>query len=290
MARYFLGRPGWPDDLRQALAMARSADPFSYVTVVAYVYFPGLPMGALAAHDSALREIEDALQIAERSGDDMALAFARAALGLVLVHRHTDAELFTGQKLLAVACDAFQSRGHNLSELRLLNAYVARERSRSGDPDEAIPLMFAAVDELVREGQMLSWGIPATGVLVETLLDRGAEGDVAKAEAAIERLAAAPADDGLVMRDIWLLRLRALLARARGDDVDLPGLGELLSRDGGIAWLRRTHRLGQGNDRGSRIVGNSMIPRMLWPAIRLVNVAAVHTHWLPLRRGVLATK
>ena len=77
--------------------------------------------------------------------------------------------------------------------------------------------MFAAVDQLVREGQLLSWGIPATGVLVETLLDRGAEGDVAEAEAAIERLAAAPADDGLVIRDIWLLRGRALLARARGD-------------------------------------------------------------------------
>ena len=245
MARYFLGLPGWPDDLRQALAMARSADPFSYVTVVAYVYFPGLPMGALAAHDSALREIEDALQIAERSGDDMALAFARAALGLVLVHRHTDAELFTGQKLLAAACDAFQSRGHNLSELRLLNAYVARERSRSGDPDEAIPLMLAAVDELVREGQLLSWGIPATGVLVETLLDRGAEGDVAKAEAAIERLAAAPADDGLVMRDIWLLRLRALLARAHGDEIayrDLVNcyraMAESLGFEGHIAWAK----------------------------------------------------
>ena len=33
-------------------------------------------------------------------------------------------------------------------------------------------------------------------VLVETLLDRGADGDVAEAEAAIERLAAAPADEG----------------------------------------------------------------------------------------------
>ena len=63
----------------------------------------------------------------------------------------------------------------------------------------------------------LQWGIPATGVLVETLLDRGANGDVAEAEAAIERLAAAPADEGLVTRDIWLLRLRALLARANGD-------------------------------------------------------------------------
>ena len=32
------------------------------------------------------------------------------------------------------------------------------------------------------------------------------------------RLADAPADDGLVMREIWLLRLRALLARAHGDE------------------------------------------------------------------------
>ena len=81
----------------------------------------------------------------------------------------------------------------------------------------AIPLMRAAVDHLFREGQLLAWGIPATGVLVETLLDRGADGDLAEAEAAIERLAAAPTDEGLAVRDIWLLRLRALLARARGD-------------------------------------------------------------------------
>jgi hypothetical protein len=54
---------------------------------------------------------------------------------------------------------------------------------------------------------------------LETLLDRGADGDVAEAEAAIERFAAAPADEGLVMRDIWLLRLRALLARAQADAV-----------------------------------------------------------------------
>jgi hypothetical protein len=77
--------------------------------------------------------------------------------------------------------------------------------------------MRTTVDHLFREGQLLVWGIPATSVLVETLLDRGTESDVAEPEAAIERLAAAPADQGLVMRDIWLLRLRALLARAHGD-------------------------------------------------------------------------
>ena len=77
--------------------------------------------------------------------------------------------------------------------------------------------MRAAADHLFRERQLLMWGIPATGVLVDTLLDRRADGDLAEAEAAIERLATATADEGLVIREIWLLRLRALLARARGD-------------------------------------------------------------------------
>ena len=107
----------------------------------------------------------------------------------------------------------------------------------------AIPLMRAAVDHLFREGQLLVWGIPATGVLVETLLDRGADGDVAEAEAAIERLAAAPADEGLVMREIWLLRLRALLARAHGDAAAYAqfrdryrDMAKTLGFEGHIAW------------------------------------------------------
>jgi hypothetical protein len=103
--------------------------------------------------------------------------------------------------------------------------------------------MRAAVDDLFRDGQPLVWGIPATGVLVETLLDRGADGDVAEAEAAIERLAAAPTDDSLVVRDILLQRLHALLARAHGDDVAYAHLRDryrdtarTLGCEGHIAW------------------------------------------------------
>jgi hypothetical protein len=44
--------------------------------------------------------------------------------------------------------------------------------------------MRAAVDKLFSNGQSLGWGIPATGVLVETLVDRGDESDLAEAEAA----------------------------------------------------------------------------------------------------------
>ncbi len=242
IAEYCRGRVGWSDDLRHGLAIARSADPFTYATVVAYVYFPGIPFGVLAADDPALREVEDALEIAERSGDDMALAFDRSILGLALAHRGTNPERDRGHEVLAQVSEVLTRGGHNLSELRLINVYLAREVARRGAHDDAIPLMFAAVDDLVREEQLLSWGIPATGVLVETLLERGSAEDVADAEAAIERLAAAPSDDPLAMRDIWLLRLRALLARARGDDVafqDLvdrySALAESLGFEGHIA-------------------------------------------------------
>ena len=112
----------------------------------------------------------------------------------------------------------FVRRGHNLADLPIVDVYSARERARRGDRDDAIPLMRAAVDYLFREGQLLGWGGSTTGVLVETLLDRGADGDVAEAEAAITRLATAPTDNRLVIREIWLLRLRALLSRARGDE------------------------------------------------------------------------
>jgi hypothetical protein len=218
MARYCLGRPKRRDDLRHGLAMARSADPMSYASAVGYVYGAGISLGVLRSDDSAVREIEDALRIAERSGDDVAVALAQVTLGVALVHHQTDAEHDRGQQLLAEVSEVFLRGGYNLCELPLVNVCLAREWFRRGDRDEAIPLMRAAVDHLLREGPLLLWSIPATCVLVETLVARGTEGDVAEAEAAIERLAAAPADDGLVIREIWLLRLRALLARAKGDE------------------------------------------------------------------------
>jgi class 3 adenylate cyclase len=243
MGRYWLGHPGWRDDMRHGLDMARSADPYSYATVVSLVYCAGIPVGVRAADHRAVREIEDALRIAERSGDDLALAITRMALGVALVHRHTTAERDRGQELLAGVSDAFLRRGHNLADLPIVDLYLARERAGHGDGDDAVLRMRTVIDHLIREGQLLAWGIPATGVLVETLLDRSAENDMAEAEAAIERLASAPTEEGAVIRDVWLLRLRALLARARGDAAAYRDfrdrycdMAKTLGYEGHIAW------------------------------------------------------
>ena len=54
---------------------------------------------------------------------------------------------------------------------------------------------------------------------------------------------AAPTDDGVALRDIWLLRLQALLARAHGDAAAYPhlrdryrGMARTPGFEGHIAW------------------------------------------------------
>ena len=123
IARYCLGRPGWRDDLRQGLSFGRSADPVSHAAAISLSYFVGIANRVLRPSDSIMREIDDALRIAERSSDDLAVTNARMALGMALVHRDTAAERDRGQQLLAEVGDVFVRRGHNLCELPIANMY-----------------------------------------------------------------------------------------------------------------------------------------------------------------------
>ena len=102
-ARACLGIPGWRDDLQRALAMARDADPMSYAAVVGFLYSAGIPAGSVRSDDQTMREIEEAVKIAERSSDNMALAIVRMTLGIALVHRPADAERERGQWILSGA-------------------------------------------------------------------------------------------------------------------------------------------------------------------------------------------
>ena len=108
----------------------------------------------------------------------------------------------------------------------VVDIHVAQEKARSGDLDGAIGLARAVVDDLFDSGGAI-WSVLATTVLVEALLRRAADADLQEAQAAIDRLAAVPTDPGLVLHEIPLLRLRALLARARGEEA---GYRELRNR------------------------------------------------------------
>jgi hypothetical protein len=101
--------------------------------------------------------------------------------------------------------------------VRYADTEIAKEKARLGNLGDAIRLARSTIDYLFESGDMTSRG-PAVSVLVESLLQRSAEGDLAEAEAAVERLAAVPVDPGFVLHELPLLRLRALVARTHGDE------------------------------------------------------------------------
>ena len=218
VARFWLGRGGWRQDLDDATAMARNSDLATHTLVVFWKYGWTITNGVLLPDDAAVRELDDALQVAERSGDDTALGLARYVLGIVLSLRDVAADHQRGLELLAQVRDMCEHQRFYQSELPGLEAADAVEKARCGDLDVAIPLLRDAVGDFFAAEQ-LAYGAYGTALLVEALLGRGTDGDLAEAQSAIDRAAKLPADEGLVLRDIWLLRLRALLARARGDEI-----------------------------------------------------------------------
>jgi len=223
IARWWLGRPDWRQDLHDAVAMARNSDPATLALVLTWTY-GGIPYGVLRADDSSLHTIEEAVQTTQKASSDHALMFAEYALGAVLLYRDTAADRHRGLELMVQAREWQREQAPSLVPVTEL--LVAPERARRGDRDNAIAVMRQAVDEMHQAGR-LGFGVWGTSLLVETLLDRGAEGDLAEAQQEFDRLANLRADHDSAMLEITLLRLRVLLARARGDDV---AYRELVSR------------------------------------------------------------
>ena len=215
-ARMCLKIPGWRDDFNQSIVMARAFDPATRVSVINFAYAAGFLHGALLPNQAALTETAEVLQIAEHSGDNFTLGSARITRGITLVHGDSS-QREVGFDLLAKARDMALKERLTLTTLAIVDVETARERARTGDVDGAIELSRAVIHDMLASGEMLWYG-PATTTLVESLLRRGADADFREAQAAIDRLAAIPTDPGFVMYEVPLLRLRALLAKAHGDD------------------------------------------------------------------------
>ena len=216
-ARYWLGLRGWHQDLDDAFAMARRSDPVTHALLVASMNGLAIENGVLRADDFPIREIEETLQIAERSSGDTALGSVKLFLGIMLTRRDAQADRQRGLDLLMQVRDMWVRERTRLYLVSSADVAIARERARRGDRDGAIPVMRSAAEDLFQAWQ-LGACVMATAVLVETLLGRGAEGDVEEAQSSIDRLANTPEYEGSAVCDIWLLRLRALLAQVIGDD------------------------------------------------------------------------
>ena len=240
-ARWWLGRPGWRQDLHDAVALARRSNTETLSGAVAWTYGFAMQYGALRADDSALRAGEDAVHTAQRASSDRALGLAAYTLAVGLLNRDAAADRHRGLELMMQARDIWL-RKRALFLIPVTDLWIARETARRGDRDAAIGEMRQAVDKLRQAGHLF-YGLWGSGVLVEALLERGAESDLAEAQEEFDRSANLRADQDSAMLEITLLRLRALLARARGDDVayrDLAShyraMAKSLGFEGHIAW------------------------------------------------------
>jgi class 3 adenylate cyclase len=188
---WWLGHPGWRRDLDAGLTMARDSDPATLVLLLAWTNGLEVAYGVLRSDDSVVREMEEARQLAEATSDDIALGMAEYALGVVLLNREADVDRHRGMELAVSAIDMWRARGPHL--VAVTESALARERARRGAADAAIPVLRDAVQEL-RQANRLGFGVWAVGLLVETLLERGRDGDLAEARVEIDWLANLSAD------------------------------------------------------------------------------------------------
>lgn len=222
-ARCSVGHDGWRADMDTAVAMARSADPTSLALAAAYKYV-NIGRRVLPVTDSALDELSEIHQLAERSTEDLPLVLLHMTLGVALMQGDT-ASRARGIAMLAELCDTCVREQYAINVVQPLRVAIAAPDAEK-DIDGAIERVRLATDDVFAAGNF-SNAEGCTQTLVELLLARGAAEDVAEAEAAIERLSATLPDAKWVTRDIVVLRLRALLARAHGDE---PAYRELKHR------------------------------------------------------------
>jgi adenylate cyclase len=221
-----LGRRGWRDDLDQGVALARSVGGKTTRSFVQlYRYAAATQNGAVLPDAQDVAQATETLEIAQRSGNNTAVAYALLNRATTLIHSDP-AERSAGFEFLARAREMFVNEQLIVTLRRMADIEFARERARSGDHSGAIDLATTVLVEEFDTGGMIFRG-PATAVLVEALLARGSAADINDAQRAIDRLAAVPTEQGFVLHELPLLRLRALFARAHGDE---PGYQQFLQR------------------------------------------------------------
>jgi adenylate cyclase len=216
-ARACSGQPGWKQDMELSAAVFREINPGGRpILEMVYLYRAGILHGLMQFDEMMLDDAVDTLKRAEQRGDDYALIAARVLYGLLLI-RVAGPQRDEGFRLLAEARKTLSEKQLLMYLLPIIDLETAKQKARNGDHEGAIEILRGVLEHEFSASDILHRGT-AVSALVETLLERGTERDVMEAETSINRLAAVPVEPGFVVYDVELLRLRALLARARGDE------------------------------------------------------------------------
>ena len=235
-ARFRNGLPGWREDFEQAMAIAERSDTLSRSTILTYKY-AGIPRGLFRADERVLREIEAAMKSVERSSDDMAVVLLRMTFAMALIHHGADrGRGYDGLRALRETC---VKERFALNMLPLFETYLALERADQGEVDAAIQQWRAIAEE---HGTRWRHEQPRSPAHVH--------GGTAAVAGRLRRSRPRDRAAGVVgcgtrmgLARVSALRLRVLLAQARGDETayrDLRDRYRAMANDlgfeGHMAW------------------------------------------------------
>lgn len=239
VARWWLGHPGWSDDLGDAVELGRSTDPTTHAYILAWTYGIEIAHGVRKADDVVLTVLGAAAEAVAKVSNDYALMLTEYSLGMALAHRDQTADRQRGGAILRRTLDTLHDRIPSL--VPATEVWFGAEQARHGDRERVLPGMRRAVDELIQAGR-IGYCVAAAATLVEVLLAGGAEQELREAENLVGRLSALKGEHDSAMLDIMLLRMNAMLVAVRGDR-DLPTLLECylqtarsLGFEGHVAW------------------------------------------------------
>jgi adenylate cyclase len=216
LARWCLGITGWCDDFEHAVQMVKTAEAVTRGGVLYYTHTMAMLNGVLRPDDAILQEMTEILSSAEQTGEDVASGLAKSNVAFTLLHRDGESREYP-LELLGEIRDIAMRQRYSRTAIPMVDVFVAQDRALRGDLDGAIELSRAVVEEEIDGGGVIF--VPmATNALVEALLQRNADGDIQEAQAAVDRLGTVEIEAGIVLYDIWSLKLRTLIAQAKGDD------------------------------------------------------------------------
>ena len=183
------------------------------------IYLMAIPNGVLLSDERAQAEVARIASAADHFGEQITIDMAHTAHGITLVHREgseRDVGAQTARRVRMTPVGRSASRSQ--ATCRWSTSMWRVSEPACGDCDGAIELARTVLDHYLRSANSM-WLAVTTAILVESLLQRGSEADLTEAREATAKLAAVPTEPGCVLNEIWLLRLRALLAQAEGDEV-----------------------------------------------------------------------
>jgi adenylate cyclase len=213
LARWCLGITGWRDDFEQALEMTRNAEAVTRGGVMYYTHAMAIMHGVLLPSEEILQKMTEILSDAEQTGEDVAFGLGKSNVAFALLAGEGDSRAYA-LELLAQIREITVRQRYSRTAIPMIDAYVAQDRALQGDLDGAIELARAVVDDEIDGGGAIF--VPmTTSILVEALLQRGSNDDIRDAQSAIDRCAAVEVEAGMVLYDIWLLRMRARLAQVQ---------------------------------------------------------------------------